>query len=227
MGSIAAGSTSCWRATGRRAGGPRAAFQAAAVVSGGDQRRSRGGDPEAARAAGERRSRRRRAHDRCAPRSRAPRGSFCLDDLAGPQAPRADRGPAAEAPALLADPLRSRSTKRDVAGRRHRLAARRRFGGRDPQPDRRPLKAFPGSDAYQRVKAADVVASFHKAAQLHGLPHSLLSDNGAVFTGSYRKARCSWSPSSSASACSSRTHAPTTPRPAGRSRGSTRHSSAT
>jgi transposase InsO family protein len=43
-----------------------------------------------------------------------------------------------------------------------------------------------GSDAYGRVKAADVVSSFHKAAQLHGLPASLLSDNGAVFTGSYR-----------------------------------------
>ena len=43
-----------------------------------------------------------------------------------------------------------------------------------------------GSDAYPRVKAADVVESFHRAAQLHGLPASLLSDNGAVFTGSYR-----------------------------------------
>ena len=30
------------------------------------------------------------------------------------------------------------------------------------------------------------MASFHKAAELHGLPASLLSDNGAVFTGSYR-----------------------------------------
>jgi transposase InsO family protein len=47
-------------------------------------------------------------------------------------------------------------------------------------------RLFVGSDAYPRVKAADVVASFHKAAQLHGLPASLLSDNGAVFTGSYR-----------------------------------------
>jgi transposase InsO family protein len=47
-------------------------------------------------------------------------------------------------------------------------------------------RLFLGSDAYPRVKAADVVASFHKAAELHGLPASLLSDNGAVFTGSYR-----------------------------------------
>jgi transposase InsO family protein len=43
-----------------------------------------------------------------------------------------------------------------------------------------------GSDAYPRVKAADVVQSFHRAAELHGLPASLLSDNGAVFTGSSR-----------------------------------------
>ena len=45
------------------------------------------------------------------------------------------------------------------------------------------------SDAYARVKAPDVVASFHKAAQLHGLPFSLLSDNAAVFVGSYRKGK--------------------------------------
>jgi transposase InsO family protein len=50
-------------------------------------------------------------------------------------------------------------------------------------------RLFLGSDAYGRVKAADVVASFHNAAQLHGLPYSLLSDNGAVFTGSYRGGR--------------------------------------
>jgi transposase InsO family protein len=42
------------------------------------------------------------------------------------------------------------------------------------------------SDAYARVKAADVVQSFHRAADLHGLPESFLSDNGAVFVGSYR-----------------------------------------
>ena len=47
-------------------------------------------------------------------------------------------------------------------------------------------RLFLGSDAYQRVKAADVVDSFHKAAELHGLPASLLSDNGAVFTGTSR-----------------------------------------
>jgi len=45
-----------------------------------------------------------------------------------------------------------------------------------------------GCDAYPRVKAAEVV-SFHKAAELHGLPESFLSDNGAVFVGSYRKGK--------------------------------------
>ena len=44
-------------------------------------------------------------------------------------------------------------------------------------------RLFLGSDAYRRVKAADVVESFHKACELHGLPASLLTDNGAVFTG--------------------------------------------
>jgi hypothetical protein len=46
-----------------------------------------------------------------------------------------------------------------------------------------------GCDAYPRVKAADVVQSFHKAAELHGLPESLLSDNGAVFVGGYRRGK--------------------------------------
>jgi len=50
-------------------------------------------------------------------------------------------------------------------------------------------RLFLGSDAYTRVKAADVVSSFHKAAELHGLPESLLSDNAAVFVGSYRKGK--------------------------------------
>jgi transposase InsO family protein len=43
-----------------------------------------------------------------------------------------------------------------------------------------------GCEAYARVKAPDVVSSFHKAAELHGLPASLLTDNGAIFVGGYR-----------------------------------------
>jgi transposase InsO family protein len=43
-----------------------------------------------------------------------------------------------------------------------------------------------GCDACPRVKAADVVASFQRAAELHGLPQSFLNDNGAVFVGASR-----------------------------------------
>jgi len=42
------------------------------------------------------------------------------------------------------------------------------------------------ADAYPTVKAHDIVASFHKACDYHGPPASLLTDNAAVFTGSYR-----------------------------------------
>jgi transposase InsO family protein len=47
-----------------------------------------------------------------------------------------------------------------------------------------------GSDARQIFKAADVVASFHRAAAAHGFPASLLTDNGAVFTAVPRGGRC-------------------------------------
>ena len=43
-----------------------------------------------------------------------------------------------------------------------------------------------GSDALVVFKAADVVASFHVATAAHGLPASLLTDNGAVFTAAPR-----------------------------------------
>ena len=43
-----------------------------------------------------------------------------------------------------------------------------------------------GSDARATTRAADVVASFHKAAATHGFPASVLTDNGAVFTAAYR-----------------------------------------
>jgi transposase InsO family protein len=45
------------------------------------------------------------------------------------------------------------------------------------------------SDAYRAVTAHDVVRSFRKACDYHGLPHSLLSDNAAVFTGYYRQGK--------------------------------------
>ena len=46
------------------------------------------------------------------------------------------------------------------------------------------------SDARATTKAADVVASFHRAVAAHGFPASLLSDNGAVFTAAPRGGRC-------------------------------------
>jgi transposase InsO family protein len=50
-------------------------------------------------------------------------------------------------------------------------------------------RLYLGAFAYTRVKAADVVEGFHEAAELHGLPASLLSDNGAVFVGGYRRGK--------------------------------------
>jgi transposase InsO family protein len=44
------------------------------------------------------------------------------------------------------------------------------------------------SDTRRVFKAADVVATFRGAAQVYGLPASLLSDNGAIFTGNSRGA---------------------------------------
>jgi transposase InsO family protein len=46
------------------------------------------------------------------------------------------------------------------------------------------------SDALVVFKAADVVASFHRAASAHDFPASMLSDNGAVFTAAPRGGRC-------------------------------------
>jgi transposase InsO family protein len=42
------------------------------------------------------------------------------------------------------------------------------------------------SQAYSTVKAADVVTGFHRGFTAWGLPSSVLTDNGAVFTASYR-----------------------------------------
>jgi transposase InsO family protein len=47
-------------------------------------------------------------------------------------------------------------------------------------------RLFVASKAFPTIKAGDVVDVFHEAAELHGLPASLLSDNAAVFTGYYR-----------------------------------------
>jgi transposase InsO family protein len=47
-------------------------------------------------------------------------------------------------------------------------------------------RLFLASEAYTTIKAKDVVDSFHKAVSRHGLPASLLTDNGAVFTATPR-----------------------------------------
>ena len=50
-------------------------------------------------------------------------------------------------------------------------------------------RLFLASQAFSTVKAQDVVNVLHKTTSLHGLPASLLSDNGAVFTAAYRKGK--------------------------------------
>jgi transposase InsO family protein len=50
-------------------------------------------------------------------------------------------------------------------------------------------RLFVASEAFSTVKAKDVVDVFHRAAELHGLPAALLSDNGAVFTATPRKGK--------------------------------------
>jgi transposase InsO family protein len=47
-----------------------------------------------------------------------------------------------------------------------------------------------GSRAFVTTKAADVVATFHQAAETHGFPASMLTDNGAIFTAESRHGRC-------------------------------------
>lgn len=50
-------------------------------------------------------------------------------------------------------------------------------------------RLFLASHAFTTTKAQDVVDVFHKTAELHGLPASLLTDNGAVFTATPRKGK--------------------------------------
>jgi transposase InsO family protein len=46
------------------------------------------------------------------------------------------------------------------------------------------------SRAFVTAKAADVVETFHLAAAAHGLPASMLTDNGAIFTAASRNGTC-------------------------------------
>ena len=81
------------------------------------------------------------------------------------------------------------------------------------------------SAARLTYRAADVVTVFRAAAAAHGLPASMLSDNGAVFTGKPRgHGRVALEIDLAALRIASGTPAPTTRRPAAKSNGSTRHS---
>jgi transposase InsO family protein len=44
--------------------------------------------------------------------------------------------------------------------------------------------------AFAQVRATDIVSTFYAAASRYGLPESLLSDNGAVYTAAPRNGRC-------------------------------------
>jgi hypothetical protein len=82
-----------------------------------------------------------------------------------------------------------------------------------------------GSDTLSVFKARDVNNSFGKAVAAYGNPASLLSDNGAVFTGRYRgTGRVALEVTLHARGISFRTAAPTIRRPAARSNASTKPS---
>ncbi len=79
------------------------------------------------------------------------------------------------------------------------------------------------SDTRPTTKAADVVASFHQAAATYGLPASMLTDNGAIFTAAPRGGgRCAIEVELARLGSATGTPAPTIRRPAARSNGSTR-----
>jgi transposase InsO family protein len=46
------------------------------------------------------------------------------------------------------------------------------------------------SRTFETTKAADVVVTFHQAAETHRFPASMLTDNGAIFTAESRHGRC-------------------------------------
>ena len=152
-----------------------------------------------------------------------------LDDLAGPQAEGLIVPQPQKRPRSSLIRFAGRAAQRDVAGRHHRT-------GRSPTDStseilnlhRRPLPALPRPPTPTRAsKPPTSLTSFHKAAELHGLPASLLSDNGAVFTGAPRRGKVLLQTELERLGDPSRTHGPTTPRPAARSSAYTRPSSAT
>lgn len=83
-------------------------------------------------------------------------------------------------------------------------------------------RLFLASQAFRTVKAHDVVEVFHKATGLHGLPASVLTDNGAVFTGFYRKGKVLFESELQRLGIEFKNSRPYHPRPAARSSGCTR-----
>jgi transposase InsO family protein len=152
--------------------------------------RGRRGDREAARSAGGGRPRCRRGDDRLPPRPAHGPRSLQSDDLEDPQARGADHATAAEArprSSLIrfeAD-LPNETWQTDIT--HWRLAAGEHVEILNLIDDHSRL--FLASEAYPTIKAQDIVDSFHKTVSLHGLPASLLTDNGAVFTATSRRGK--------------------------------------
>ena len=82
------------------------------------------------------------------------------------------------------------------------------------------------ASCFRTVKAADVVATFHQAADRAGYPAALLSDNGAVFSGASRNGKVLLESELERLGIRPATPGRITPRPAARSSASTRPRSA-
>ena len=82
-------------------------------------------------------------------------------------------------------------------------------------------RAVLASVAVPVATAAEVVRIFYETAAIYGLPASVLSDNGAIYTAAYRGGQLGTRSSWSCSGSPSNTASPTTPRPRARSSVST------
>ena len=82
-------------------------------------------------------------------------------------------------------------------------------------------------DAFFTVKGLDVVKTFHIAATGYGFPASLLTDNGAVYTGRTRKGKVLLESELERLGIAYKNSRPITPRPAARWSASTKPSSGT
>src|ERR1700722_276073 len=177
---------------GRGLRGPATPFETTTLVQTPDARRGRGGGPQTAQAAATGRPRCWREHDRLPPPGRAggrDASTVCIDDLADLAARRLGPRPTTEAAAqqlirFEAD-LPNETWQTDIT--HWHLAGGKHTEIMNMIDDHSRL--FLASQAFTTTKAQDVVDVFHEAADLHGLPASLLSDNGAVFTATPRKGK--------------------------------------